>query len=188
MNYRAKIKSKGESPFHFIHQDVSVKIKVSKKKLYKDKHRIFDLDKIGHPGIFNDVLAYEMAKELNLLMPEHRLVIVEFNQNKKFLRQFVSSLDEQLLRLNSKMPADIFTIKLTGKNKDNSLIKGANGFSSPLSWRKDAVNNHFNYASKDPIRNLLNIFHNVVSNNQDINELIKLFDIDYLSRFLFLYS
>tara|TARA_Y100000768_G_scaffold90385_1_gene65092 strand:- start:1771 stop:3978 length:2208 start_codon:yes stop_codon:yes gene_type:complete len=185
MNYKAKIKSKGESPFHFIHQDVSIKIKVSKKKLYKDKYRIFDLDKIGHPGIFNDVLAYEVAKELNLLMPEYRLVIVEFNQDKKFLRQFVGSLDEQLLRLNNKMPADIFTIKLTGKNRDNSLIKGANGFSSPLSWRKDAVNNHFNYESKDPIRNLLNIFHNVENNNQDINELIKLFDVDYLSRFLF---
>jgi len=181
-----KLKHKGGSPFHYTHASKSLKIKSSKDFLIDGKYRKFDLDKISHPAIINNELAYLLAKKLKIMMPYTEVKTVLINKRDLEFRNFVEAIDEQILRNYNRMPGDIFTIKTTVKNRDlilnNEISK--NGFHNINAWKKDAVNNHFDESSKKFIEEFLKSFLNVKINKSNNSEFLKYFDLDYMARFI----
>jgi len=184
--YKVELKNKGESPFHKIQYDRSLAVKSQKKNLVFNKHRKFSLDKISHPAVVADQISYEVALSLGLLIPEHKLILTRINDRSAQLRQFVASIDEQILRLSNRMPADIYSLKTTVKRRDLGVKREfLNGFYSPNSWVKKSYNNHFDRDSSDPLRKLLLLFSQVkIGNDKAKSEFLSMIDIKKFSNFI----
>ena len=184
--HKIKLKNKGESPYHKLQYDRSLAVKSKKKNLVFNKHRRFSLDKISHPGMVADQISYEIALSLGLLIPEHKLILISINDRPAQLRQFVSSIDEQILRLSNRMPADIYALKTTGKRREMGMpSKFKNGFYSPNSWVKKSYNNHFERNSNDPLRRLLLLFTKAANGDDEAKgKLISMLDIKKFSSFI----
>jgi len=184
--YKVRLKNKGESPFHKIQYDRSFAVKSKKKSLVFNKQRRFSLDKISHPAVVADQISYEVALSLGLLIPEHKLILTSINDRPAQLRQFVASIDEQILRLSKRMPADIYSLKTTGKRRDTGMEgRFINGFYSPNSWVKKSYNNHFDRDSNAPLRKLLLLFSQIKSGNDKAkSEFLSMIDIKKFSNFI----
>jgi len=179
---------KGESPFHYIQDDKSLKLKTKKSHLFFGSERKLDLDKISHPAIIADLIAYDLALLLEVLIPSHRLELISINNNVPLPRYLIGSIDEQLLRNSRRMPNDIYVIKTTGKNIDVSTSGSlVNGFYFHNAWKKESYNNHFEKDSKLPLEILLN--HLVNAKNGDQSARHKLLDMisvkDFASFIIF---
>ena len=185
-NYKVKLKNKGETSFHKIQYDRSFAVKTKKKNLVFNKHRRFDIDKISHPAMVSDQIGYDLALTLGLLIPEHKLVLSSTNDRQAQLRQFVASIDEQILRHSNRMPADIYELKMTSKRLDTSIAaKFRNGFYSPNSWVKSSYNNHFERDSSDPLRKLLLLFSQIKSGDDKAkNKFLSMINIKKFSSFI----
>ena len=152
---KAKIKYRGTMLAHWRFEKKSMRIKTSKKKLYKGI-RSFNLQAPKSPEQLNNYLAYRLANAMGLVSPRSELVRVFINGKDRGVHLLTEQINESTLRRNKWMPADLYR----GEIRDTDSFEGSNIsdlFSSPGVWDKIAVNNHYDSASNAPIRKLIEL-------------------------------
>ena len=158
--YNIKVRAKGISPNHFMGINKSFKIKAKNQKLISGRNSKLDFDLITNPSIVADNVAFEIAKELGLLIPDHDLLVGEVNNGQSRIYQVVASVDETMLRNFDLMAGDIYELEIEGfKNLDNAITpKSKSNLTNPLFWSKIAINNHYSPESLNPLNVLLSEF------------------------------
>lgn len=181
--YEAKLKLKGISPSHWLGQTKSFKLKSKKSRLLPGMNRELAFDLVSHPGIVADQVAFEIADELELLIPQHHLWIGSVNLMFPRVFQVTGTIDEQLLRQLDLMPADIYRLHLTGYRKGDQW-RPKIPFTDSLLWTKEAVYNHLPTANFEALEILLIALREATNSPKKEDALLSLFDEDYIAKFL----
>lgn len=137
--HEVKIKYRGDFSYHWSGQKKSLRVKTKKSKLYNGV-RQFNLIIPKTPSILNNYLSYLLARRLGLMAPEPELVEVFLNGEYMGVELLVEQPGEQFLRRNFKMPGDLYTGEIVGKDTYPKLPKEV--FLNANFWGKDAINNH----------------------------------------------
>lgn len=190
MLYNSKINEidfryRGDNNWHFINDKKSLKIKTKKKSLYKKIWK-FNIIAPKTDQQLNNILAYQLATELQLLSPKQYPVRLHINNNYHGLYYFVEQIDESFLRNRFLMPGDIYVGEGSGFKDsymgiwdENHLVKTL--FTSADPWHKSAINNHFDDDNKDPLRKLIYIINNNTYKSK--KELSNLLDLESWATF-----
>lgn len=98
-------------------------------------------------------MSYALAKSLDLLAPESKLVSFAVNGKERRSKLMVEQIDESFLRKNRRMPNDIYK----GDNIGQSKYFGVDVrlFNNPGIWDKASYNNHFDSDNKKPLQTML---------------------------------
>ena len=129
--------------------------------------------------MLNNHLSYELAHEMGLIAPHSEMVFYRVNGNYRGIHLLVEQLEELTLRKNKKMPGDVYSGEMVGKD----YIQGINVevFKNYGIWGKVAANNHFNIDSKLPLKALIDELTKFTEGKP--NRFFEMIDIDMWARF-----
>ncbi len=162
-----KVKYRGDFSQHWGHYKKSTRIKTKKEHLM-DGMRAFNLNAPKFEGMLHNHLGYELARDLGLLAPHSEMVFYRINGKFRGVHLLVEQLDEGTLRRNNRMPGDVYSGELVGKDQYKGL--DSNVFLYPGVWEKIAINNHFDPNSIEPLKKLTTALNS--SNRQEATAML----------------
>jgi len=168
--HKVQVKYRGDFSYHWSGRKKSLRIKTSKGQLYNGV-RETNLIIPKTPSILGDYLSYILARRLGLMAPEPRLVEVYINGRYMGVELMVEQLEEQFLRRNSKMPGDLYSGEIVGRDFVSGLMNDL--YYNPGFWGKEAVNNHNPPEWNEALRNLTKAVY-----AEDMDELLGLIDME----------
>jgi hypothetical protein len=149
---KGKVKLRGDNFYHWLYPYKSWRFKTSKKNLIADTHKLnFIIPK--HHATLNNQLSYKLAKELDLLSPESKIINLYINGHFNGIKLMAEQIDESFLRKNNRMPNDIYKGDDIGSKKTLGVTFDL--FETPSVWNKASYNNHYSKNSKFPLEKLL---------------------------------
>ena len=150
--FTGKVKIRGDNFYHWAFPRKSWRFKTSKSNTYNNTRKINLIIPKSENLITNHV-SYQLARQLNLLAPQSRLVDFSINGVYKGIRLMVGQIDENFLRKNNIMPSDIYK----GDNVGQKQYLGLDVliFNNPSIWEKHAVNNHYSSENIYPLKQML---------------------------------
>lgn len=152
----AKLRYRGDFILHWGFPKKSLRVRTKREKLFEGL-RTFNLLVGKFPEQLNNYLGYRLASELGLLAPRVELVQVAINGKRRGLHVFCEQLDESTLRHNRRMPGDLYSGELLGKDGWTG-ISGA-VFEHPELWEKASINNHYPEQSRAPLIELVQLLN-----------------------------
>lgn len=168
--HKMKFLYRGSSPQHWLFPKKSIKIKTSKKRLYKGE-RILNLDIPKGPSLLNNHISLKLAKDLGLMAQKSEIVTLSINNIFAGIRINTQKIDESFLRKNNRMPNDIYEGNNAGKNSRFGTWPFL--YYGSAAWDKIASNNHFPIDNKKPLDTFLNNLDENNYNYIDLSDFAK---------------
>ncbi len=112
---KVKIKYRGDYVYHWGFDKKSLRIKTSKKHLFKGL-RSFNLLSPKFDEQLNNFLAYRLAEKMGLIAPRTELIRLFINGEDRGVYVLAEQVTEMTLRNRRLMPADIYRGELVGKD------------------------------------------------------------------------
>jgi len=173
--HKVKVKYRGDFSYHWSGRKKSLRIKTSKDRLYKGV-RETNLIIPKTPSILGNYLSYVLARRLGLMAPEPSLVELYINGRYMGVLLMAEQLEEQFLRRSSKMPGDLYSGEIVGRDSVSGLMQDV--FYSPGFWSKAAVNNHNPPEWNEALRELTRAVY-----AEDMDGLMGLIDLEAWASF-----
>lgn len=151
--HEVKIRYRGDGKFHWLYDRKSFRIKTTKDNLY-EKNRWFNLIVPKSNELMNNHLTYKLAKLLDLLSPDSKMVTLDLNDHYDGTRLYVEQLNESFLRKNRLMPCDLYKADNVGFAHYLGLPHDQI-FNGAYYWEKIASNNHYDKKDKTNLIKLL---------------------------------
>lgn len=191
LHYNSKINEvdfryRGDFNYHFMFDKKSIRIKTKKDSLYNNIRK-FNIIAPKFQYQLNNILSYQVAKDLDMLTPDQYPVRLYINNSYNGLHYFLEQVDESFLRNRFLMPGDIYAGEMVGfKDAYKGLHQNINPtfrelFSSSDFWHKNAINNHYHTENKKPLQKLLFLINN--NSYESKKELSKMIDLDSWATF-----
>ncbi len=168
--YKIKLRYRGDGNYHWLYDQKSLRIKLSKKDVY-DMAKRFNLINPPQQLSYRDSIVYNLSKKLGLISPEYIPSRVFINGRYMGVYIYLSQVDESLLRAYRLMPGSIYY-------GDGSPI-GKDGIAAlwrdQKYWQKKASRNAEQKKNREDIKLFIN------SINSDPKTFYKFADI-YLNK------
>lgn len=149
---KGKVKLRGDHMYHWALPSKSWRFKTSKDNIYQGINKLnFILPKTA--DLLSNHMSYKLAKSLDLLAPDSRLVELSINGVYQGARLMVEQIDESFLRKNRRMPNDIYKGDNIGQKK--IMNANVNLFNQSIIWEKASVNNHYDENNRKPLSVML---------------------------------
>ncbi len=149
---KGKVKLRGDHYYHWGFARKSWRFKTAKNSIYNGINK-FNIIIPKSVDMSLNHLSYKLAKTMNLLAPDSRLVEYSVNGHYKGPRLLVEQIDESFLRKNSRMPNDIYKGDNIGQNKFLGIDVLL--FDNASIWEKSSYNNHYEASSLYPLEQFL---------------------------------
>jgi len=177
--HKVQMRYRGDFLHHWGYDKKSLRIKTKTDDLFAGM-RQFNLivPKFGEQ--LNNALSYRLTSLLGLITPQCEVVNVFVNGRNRGVHEFTEQLDEGTLRRHDRMPGDIYSGELVGRDE----YRGASNrvFDMPQAWQKVAANNHYALESRVPLQRLLRLIDGSPSEASQA-ELSELLDMNAWGRF-----
>lgn len=144
---KIKLRYRGDKNSHWLYEQKSLRIKLSKEETY-NMEQTFNLINPPHWYSFRDVIAYDLAKQLNLIAPDYEPVRVILNGQYMGVYIYLSQVDESLLRKHRIMPGSIYS----GDDAPNNSEGIADLWFHEKYWQKKAARNLEQKANREDIQ------------------------------------
>ena len=148
------LRYRGDYDWHWATYKKSLRVKTKKKSLFESSRRFNLIAPKGEEKI-RGYLSYWLGGEMGLMTPRAELVDVFVNGSNRGLHLMVEQLEELVLRRSGRMPGDIYSGELVGRDAHEGLHHRL--FSHPGAWKKLAVNNHYPESSNEPLQQLCDL-------------------------------
>jgi len=176
---KIKYRYRGDFSFHWAHPKKSIRIKTSKKNLYRKMRKFNLVAPKGIPHLYN-YFSYILADQLEMFSPKAELAEVILNGKSIGVHLLLEQLDESTVRKHGVMPGDLFAGEFIQKDR----IKGTsnNVFDHPGLWKKVAINNHYKEDAFDSLQKLMTALNQNDSLKKQ-QELEKILDMEEWAKF-----
>ena len=172
-----KVKYRGDFIFHWGFYKKSLRVKTRKQNLYNGMRRF----NLIVPNVqLNNLLGYQLAREMGLIAPKSELVNVIINGKWRGIYVLVEQLEELTLRRHNVMPGDLYAGELLARDR----YRGINNrvFEHPRVWKKISFNNHYPEESHAPLEKFIGILG--AADSEDEHQILsRMIDLDAWGRF-----
>jgi hypothetical protein len=181
--YEIKFRYKGDHIYHWGYNKKSIRISTKKNNLFFGNKK-FNLE-VPKGDHLNNLIGYELARSLGLMVPESFLIKVNLNGAYQGLYIYVEQIDESFLRRKNLMPGDIYRGEIIAKDKYLGLpFHEMNLFKNAGLWDKISINNHYHPESRHPLKELIRILNsNIINQDKLHKDLLNLIDINQWAKF-----
>ncbi|MEM8710155.1 MAG: CotH kinase family protein [Planctomycetota bacterium] len=174
-----KVRYRGDHYWHWAARKKSLRIKTRRESLYEGM-RSFNVVAPKLPEQLSAHMSYFLARQLDLITPRSEMADLYVNGGYRGVHVLLEQLEEMVLRRHDRMPGDIYAADIIGDDAYRGIPSHA--FKNPGLWEKIAVNNHFDEASKEPLRELTRVLGLPPGRARSL-ALRELVDIDAFGRF-----
>ncbi len=151
-SYRVKVRYRGDYGWHWAYYKKSLRIRTRRSRLFHGMRRL-NLIAPKFDQTLNNHLAYSLARQLGLVAPHSEMVNLRVNGSYRGVYVLVEQLEELTLRRHRKMPGDLYSGELVGRDKYYGVRNRL--ADTPAFWEKLAVNNHYPEESYRPLEAFL---------------------------------
>ena len=153
-SYRVQVRYRGDFVQHWGPFKKSLRIKTRKSRLFEGMRKL-NIITPKFDETLNNHLAYRLARELGLIAPFSEMVNLRLNSEFRGVYVLVEQLEELTLRRQRRMPGDIYSGEIVGRDKfygvPNRLVE------TSAFWEKRAINNHYPEESTVPLDHFLDL-------------------------------
>tara|TARA_B100001175_G_C19513816_1_gene645755 strand:- start:2621 stop:5260 length:2640 start_codon:yes stop_codon:yes gene_type:complete len=172
-----KFKYKGSNPLNWLFEQKEIRFK-RKKKNIRDLQRRFDY-RISQAKIINDFVYYQLAKSINKIGYDTKLVELFINNEPNGIYLKRNVLREGFLRWNKLMPVNIYK----GEQKrysDKNIGSTNNFFHNPSSWQKIS---YLNSMKENDFSDLELFLQNLIDAQSSKAKMKEILDYENLDNF-----
>jgi len=176
---KSKIKYKGDFLTHWAYYKKSIRVKTTKKNLYKGM-RVFNLVAPKLPEHLNNYLSCRLAGLMGLITPRTDIINLYVNEEYRGIHVLIEQIEELTLRRHNLIPGDIYAGELLLKDSYTGIDHRV--FKHPGIWRKVSVNNKYPEDHFEPLDLLLGQLSSSSSKLLQ-DKLSELLDMEMWGRF-----
>ncbi len=176
---KVQLRYRGDNVYHWGYWKKSWRVKTKAAALF-DGMRKFNLVAPRTIEVLNNFLSLRVAEEIGLIAPKVELVNVLINGHYHGFYILTEQLDESTLRRAGRMPGDLYSGEMIGMDHFAGVPNYL--WNSAGTWRKSAVNNHFDEQSLAPLEELINVLGEARTTG-DQSDLSRLLNIEAFAKF-----
>ncbi len=169
----------GDNPNNWMFNQKAIRIKTKKSETI-NRRRYFDY-RPSQNKVLDEYVAFKMAKKLNLLVPEVRLVELFINDKSSGIYMEKERLNESFLRRNKIMPINLYKGEAS-RNSEKKIGLEFNLDDNPGLWEKISILNTRDENDYTDLIKLSNNIKKAESSSSDLNQILKFGNIDLLAR------
>jgi len=169
----------GDNSLNWYFEQKSMRIKTKKKETINRK-RYFEY-KISQQMPLKEYIEFKLAKKLEMLVTDVRLVEVYVNEKSKGIYIEKSRLNESFLRRNKIMPVNMYKGEQF-RNDENKIGLEINLFRNKGLWDKLSIFNLKEYEDKSDLNFLLNNIRKADNSSNYLNKILDNGNINLLSK------
>ena len=176
---KVRVRYFGDNPTNWMFYQKAVRLKTKKSETVNRK-RYFEY-KPSQTKILNDYVAFKIAKKLNLLVSEVRLVELFINEKSSGIYLEKENLNESFLRRNKIMPINLYKGEQSN-NSENKIGLEKNLDQNPGLWEKISFLNITDMDDYTDLFRLSKNIKNAESSSSELNQILKYGNMNLLSR------
>jgi hypothetical protein len=184
-NKKQKVRMRyfGDNPNNWMFSQKAIRIKTRKSETI-NRRRYFEY-RPSQVNVLDDYVAFKIAKKLNLLVPEVRLIELFINDKSSGIYMEKERLNESFLRRNKIMPINLYKGEAS-RNSEKKIGLEFNLDQNPGLWEKISFLNTRDENDYTDLIKLSNKIKKAESSNIDLNQILKFGNIDLLGRAMIL--
>jgi len=176
---KVRVRYFGDNPTNWMFNQKAIRVKTKKSEMVNRK-RIFEF-KPSQNKVLDDYVAFKIAKKLNLLVSEVKLIELFVNDKSAGIYLEKEKLNESFLRRNKIMPINLYK----GEASRNSEKKIGLSFTldqNPGLWEKISFLNTKDEDDYSDLERLTKNIKNAENSKKDLNKILKFENINLFAR------
>ncbi|MDA7562384.1 CotH kinase family protein [Candidatus Pelagibacter sp.] len=184
-NKKQKVRMRyfGDNPNNWMFVQKAIRIKTKKSEIVNGR-RYFEY-RPSQNRVLDEYVAFKIAKKLNLLVSEVRLVELFINDKSSGIYMEKERLNESFLRRNKIMPVNLYKGEAS-RNSEKKIDLEFNLDQNPGLWEKISLLNTRHENDYTDLIRLSNNIKKAESSKSDLNQILKFENIDLFARAMIL--
>tara|TARA_B100000787_G_C16195851_1_gene300775 strand:- start:1379 stop:4015 length:2637 start_codon:yes stop_codon:yes gene_type:complete len=176
---KIRIRYFGDNPANWMFEHKAIRIKTKKSNLVNRK-RFFEY-RPSQNSVIDEFVAFKIAKKLNLLVSDVRLVELFINDKSVGIYMEKEKLNESFLRRNKIMPINLYKGEAS-RNSEKKIGLEFNLDQNPGLWEKISFLNTRNLNDYEDLIKFTNYIRKAESSINELDQIFKFENIDLLAR------